>query len=347
MKILVYDDNPDFGGHQVMACHGVEALATDPSIDIVCMVNPANRQLAKKLEGFKVLEAPCTPQQLKALEPDLVLCIQGDIAQSTRGVAAAHKAGIECISYLALPHTLHQMGAKFGALRDRANQKLLNQPTRYIVISKSMEHLLRERGTTVPIAIVPNGIPHPKPKAQSPKPHPSSLTLGLLGRIEFNQKQQDFMVRTFLAFPEAFANCHLLIAGDGPDAGKLREMVEGKENITLRPWQDDTETFYSEIDFLMLPSRYEGVPLVMLEALARNIPVLGSNRDGMRDTLPGTWTFDPENGEALARAFSSIRNIWQNEIEAIQERTATEASLETFKANFLRAIILETPTNRE
>ncbi len=336
MTIIVYDDNPDFGGHQVMACHGVKALAADPSLDVVCMVNPANHQLTKNLPKFEVLKAPCTAQQLKSLKPDLVLCIQGDIAQSTQGVAAARKAGIECVSYLALPHTLHQMGAKLGALRDRANQKWLNQPSRYIVISKSMENILRDRGTTVPITIVPNGIPMP-PAPRSPRPERQAV-LGLLGRIEFNQKQQDFMVRTFLGFPEVFAGYHLLIAGDGPDAGKLHQMVKGKENITLRPWQNDTEAFYTKIDFLMLPSRYEGVPLVMLEALARGIPALGSNRDGMRDTLPASWTFDPEDGEALARTFSNIRNTWQNEIKTIQQRVATEASLETFKANFLRAV---------
>jgi len=338
MKILVYDDNPDFGGHQVMACHGIEALAADPAVEVVCMLNPANRQLAKKLASHNVLEAPCPPQRLQALNPDLVLCIQGDMAQSTRGVATATKAGIECISYLALPHTLRQMGAKLGALRDRISQPLLNKPSRYIVISEGMKALLIERGVTQPIAIVPNGIPAPPP-ASKIKTHGSRLTLGLMGRIEFSQKQQDFMVRTFLGFPEAFADCHLLISGDGPDGGKLRQMVEGKDNIILRPWQDDTEDFYNEIDFLLLPSRYEGVPLVMLEALARGIPVLGSNRDGMHDTLPGTWTFDPENGPALARTFSNMRNTWPNEIEAIQQRVATEASLENFKANFRRAVL--------
>ena len=343
MRVLVYDDNLDFGGHQIMACHGVEALAADPAIDVTCMINPANRQLAKRWENFKVLDAPCTAQQLKSLNPNLLLCIQGDMTQSTQGIAAARKAGIECVSYLALPHTLKQMGAKLGALRDRIQQPLLSPPSRYVVISESMKSLLVKRRITRPITIVPNGIPHPKPKAQSPKPppspHTSCLTLGLLGRIEFNQKQQDFMVRTFLDFPEAFKGCRLLMAGDGPDTDQLRQMIEGKENITLRPWQDDTESFYNEIDFLMLPSRYEGVPLVMLEALARGIPVLGSNRDGMRDTLPEAWTFDPENGEALAYTFSGLRSRWKNEIEALQTRIITEASMENFKANFHQAVL--------
>lgn len=338
MKILVYDDNLDFGGHQIMACHGIEALAADPAIKIVCMIHPANRPLIEKLSDFDVFEAPrITPQQLKSRAPDLVLCIQGDLAQSTRGISAARKAGIECISYLALPHTLHQMGAKLGAWRDRANQHLINKPSRYIVISESMKAILLNRGATRPITIVPNGIPTPS-IPRSPRQEQQTV-LGLLGRVEFNQKQQDFMVRTFLAFPEVFAGYRLLIAGDGPDAGTLRKMVEGKKDITFRSWQDDPESFYREIDFLMLPSRYEGVPLVMLEALARGIPVLGSNCDGMRDILPETWTFEPEDSAALARAFSSMQNTWKNEIKAIQSQITTEASIETFKANFLRAVL--------
>jgi len=337
MRILIYDDNPDFGGHQVMACHGIEELAANPAVEIVCMLNPDNDKLVRKLEKYTVLDAPCTARQLKAIHPDLVLCIQGDIGQSTSGIAAAKKAGIPCVSYLALPRSLQQMGAKLGALRDRINQRLLNKPSRYIVISESMQQLLRDRGTTVPITIVKNGTPAPPPPSLTP--HTSILTLGLLGRIEFNQKQQHFMVHTFLNFPEAFAGCRLLIAGDGPDADKLRQMVAGKENITLRSWQDNTEAFYEEVDFLMLPSRYEGVPLVMLEALLRGIPVLGSNRDGMHDTLPSAWTFEFGNGTALAKTFSTLRNSWQNEIEAIKERVATEASLETFKTNFHNALL--------
>ncbi len=305
------------------------------------MISPANRQLAEKLARFDILDAPCTPRKLKLLDPDLVLCIQGDIGQSTRGVVAARKAGIECVSYLAIPHTLKQMGAKLGALRDRLNPSLLNPPTRYIVISESMKQRLVKRGCTQPIAIVPNGIPL-APPASEVTPHASRLTLGLLGRVEFNQKQQNFMVETFARFPEAFENCRLLIAGSGPDEDKLRKLIAQsprRDDITFQPWQSDTEAFYNAIDALLLPSRFEGVPLVMLEALARGIPVVGSRCDGMCDILPETWTFEPENGEELASTFSRVRENWQNEIGAIKEQVEIDASLDTFKSRFLRAVV--------
>lgn len=333
MKILVYDDNPDYGGHQVMAGHGVTALAADPSIEVVCMINPANRPLAQTLSGLQIA-TPST--DLRRWAPDLVLCIQGDVSQSVQGIRAAKKAGIECVSYIAIPHRLSDMGAKLGSLRDRLNQHLLNQPDRYIAISDSMKKILLERGVTKPIAVVNNGISPPqslKPKAQS------LLTLGLLGRIEFKQKQQNFMVHTFCNHPEAFADCHLLLAGNGPDEARLRELVRGRENITLLPWQDDPDAFYKQIDCLLIPSRFEGVPLVMLEALARGIPVLGSRRDGMLDVLPEAWTFPPGDGAALADAFSKARNTWPPKIESLQQRVATEMALTAFQSNFRRAVI--------
>jgi glycosyltransferase involved in cell wall biosynthesis len=111
-----------------------------------------------------------------------------------------------------------------------------------------------------------------------------------------------------------------------------------RSDITLLPWQDDTEAFYAAIDCLMLPSRFEGVPLVMLEALRRSTPVLGSRCDAMLDILPDEWTFDPENGPALAETFARSRQTWKNPIETLRIRIETGMSLDSFSTSFHRAI---------
>ena len=338
MKIIVYDDNPDFGGHQVMACHGIEALAVESTIEVLCMVNPKNRQLIDRLEALKNIQILDTnPAGFQPLEPDLILCIQGDIAQGTAGVRAAVKAGIECISYIAIPHRLADMGAKLGRLRDLKNKPLFNLPDRYIAISKSMKDLLKERGVKKSIHVVPNGIPAP------PSPrctiHGSSFTIGLIGRIEFNQKQQDFFTRIVLQHPQQFSHCQILFVGSGPDEEKLRAMIEGNEAFTLLPWQEKMEAIYERIDMLIIPSRFEGVPLVMLEALARGIPVIGSRRDGMNDILPEEWTFRTEDSTALTNTFSKVRENWPNKIKALQNSIHTEHSMEVFKKNFVRAVL--------
>ena len=360
MKILVYDDNPDFGGHQIMASHGIQALLENPDLTLVFMIHPAHQKWAEQLPflgNIQREESPCVTrkfqgfrnrinrrgihvlkEKFKALNPDIVLCIQGDIEDASQGVLAAREAGIECVSYIAIPHRMITMGAKFGALRDRTNHYLLNQPDRYIAISESMKDLLVERGVTKSITIVSNGIS--PPPASNPKSQTSNhLTLGLLGRIEFNQKQQDFMVRTFCTHPDIFNNCRLLIAGSGPDETALRSLIKGKKNIELLPWTDSPESFYEQIDFLLLPSRFEGVPLVMLEALTRGIPTIGSRVDGMKDILPNAWTFEPENAESLVKTFSHVQGTWQDNIEVLRDTIQTKYSLESFKANFRNAVI--------
>jgi glycosyltransferase involved in cell wall biosynthesis len=338
VKILVYDDNPDYGGHQIMAAHGIEALAFDPSVQIECMINPCNRNLAERLNGTGVPVIPVS-RTFKKPPPDLVLCIQGDLRQSTHGIAAAKHAGIECVSYLAIPHTLAAMGAKAGALRDKLNRKLLNQPDRYIVISESMRKILLQRGVTKPIDIVPNGVP--VPKSTKIKDSDSRFTLGLLGRVEFKQKQQNFMVEAFHSRPDIFGECSLVIAGNGPDRGKLAEQVNRsarKSSITLLPWQKDSEDFYGMIDCLVIPSRFEGVPLVMLEALIRGIPVLGSRTDGMKDLLPVDWTFEPGNAESLVTAFINLRAADSETLTSLQETVRSGLSLEVFKQRFREAV---------
>jgi len=358
VKIIVYDDNPDFGGHQIMACHGIEALAADPSNELICIPNPGNRRLVEKLTAIascKILEAPVSTRSMRnrthargmqelqrifeQLEADLILCIQGDIRQSSQALLAARKAGIDCISYIANAHHSLTMGAMLGRLRDRVNQHLFNLPTRFMTISEEMAGLLRSRGATQCIDVVPNGISMPcSPNLVRDE---GIKTLGILGRIEFKQKRQDFMVQTFCDFPQAFKDCRLVLAGDGPDRHRLEQLVAGcprSRAIDLMPWQADINAFFASIDMLVIPSRFEGVPLVMLEALARGIPVIGSCRDGMKEILPDSWTFETGNPAALAETFSQVRETWQHDIDPLRQSILANHSLENFRKRFVQAV---------
>jgi len=345
VKILAYDDNPDYGGHQAMACLGIESLAAEPVHEIHFMLNPANRRLADRVSSIanvNILAAPCTSRRLESLKPDLLLCIQGDIRQSTKAIRTARRAGIECVSYLALPHTLKQMGATFGGLRDRLHDRHPTLPDRYILISQGMEQRLRNRGIKKPVSIVPNGITIPPASSVMPKPKTENPVLGMLGRIEFTQKRQDFMVHAFSGLPEAFGKCRLLITGDGPDRERLERIVDAsprRDDIALMPWTENTDSFYGQIDCLVLPSRFEGVPLVMLEALVRKIPVIASRCDGMAEWLPETWTFPPGDAAAMTRAFTAARSAGTSKIDALQQRVAEEADPVRFKERFVSAVL--------
>ncbi len=72
--------------------------------------------------------------------------------------------------------------------------------------------------------------------------------------------------------------------------GRNIQTEERCSNITFRPWTRDAEHIFSQTRILLIPSICnEAFPRVALEALARGIPVIGSNRGGTPEIVPPQW----------------------------------------------------------
>lgn len=373
-KIICYDDNPDYGGHQVMACLAVEALARSAFWKPVFFCRPENERLNERLTAIRkqtgnleIRPSPFITRKLQGLrnrfsrpaihrlgslfekeKPDLILCIQGEIEDGSLALCAAEKTPVPCVSYIPVPHRMAFMGAKFGAARDGLNSWLFKKPDGWITISESMQRLLEDRGAVAQIQVVHNGIdisrfvPHDRTSARAALGIPQDKTvLGTIGRIEFNQKQQDFLVRTFSGAWKNNPAMHLVIAGDGPDRKRLSTLIDRlgcRNQITLLPWQADSAAFYSALNLLVIPSRFEGVPLVMLESIACGTPVIGSARDGMKDILPVSWTFEAGNAEAMQDVLEFVSVRWQDEMPALQSKVRAEYTVGKFQQNFEAAL---------
>lgn len=333
MSILFYDDSPVFGGHEVMSLHGIGAVLSATQLPVRLMAANCNakllagaRELAERHPQLVIEELPYHSSKLEAirnrlfrsraanlgnrfsrLSPELVVAIQGNIEHSSLALLAAHGCGIRCASYLPVPHGNQEMGAKLGGIRDFFCSHLYQKPDDFITITDEMARLLRNQGTLCNIHIVYNGVdttrfrPGDRHACREALKLPQDrLVLGMVGRVEFRQKQQHLAVEVVRDSAELKSRCHLVFAGDGPDRAKLAGLLESCGiSHTLLPWCDPAQ-LYPTLDALLLPSRYEGLPLVMLEALACGVPVFGSDRDGMRDFLPDPWRFDPTHRDSLA-----------------------------------------------
>ncbi|MEO8603112.1 MAG: glycosyltransferase family 4 protein [bacterium] len=83
---------------------------------------------------------------------------------------------------------------------------------------------------------------------------------------------------------------HLLVVGEGPlapqvRADALRAGVDGRLTLTGYLRGEDLQAAYEVADVLVLPSRSEGFPLVILEAMAAGLPVVTTAIRGMADHL--------------------------------------------------------------
>jgi len=373
MRILFYDDSPVFGGHEVMSLLGLEAVLMDFPEPVHFIASSANGKLCEKvaalaekhrhltlervgwhsskLEALRNRLQPSRIAKLAArfrqLDPSLVVAIQGNIEHSSLGLHAARRAGIRCASYIPVPHSNAEMGARLGILRDIFCASLFKLPDAFITITDEMARLLRQQGAVAPIDIVYNGVDTHRFQAGDARSACEELGLpygkvrvGVIGRIEFRQKQQHLLVQALAADPALAASCHLVFAGDGPDISALQDLIiQHQLSGTVLPWCDPAR-LYQALDALVIPSRYEGLPLVMLEALATGTAVLGSDRDGMKDLLPAEWRFEPNSAAALAAALTRfIGSDRPAPDSALVSRVRETMSLDSFNRSFSSTVL--------
>ena len=132
------------------------------------------------------------------------------------------------------------------------------------------------------------------------------LLVEIAGQLAALRQQRDF---------------RFVIAGDGPEEEALRRRIRqaGRDDVfELRGQVDDLAPLYAASDVLILPSRSEGVPLVILEALASARPVVASNVGGVAEALNASCGFliDPAPGEAAAFAKALDTLLNQPELRA-------------------------------
>ncbi|MEO1049339.1 MAG: glycosyltransferase family 4 protein [Bacteroidota bacterium] len=110
------------------------------------------------------------------------------------------------------------------------------------------------------------------------------LCLGLFGQLKA-KKGAKFFVQA-MSKTGLVDKAHLLLIGDTEEA--LEQMLEEAGiSYSLLPFQDRYELmkYYLCCDALAIPSFYDGMPNVMLEAGALGIPILASSVDGMKDVV--------------------------------------------------------------
>jgi len=91
--------------------------------------------------------------------------------------------------------------------------------------------------------------------------------IAFVGRLS-NEKGPDRIVSLAARMPKV----HFDLYGDGPMADSL--IGEATDNCRFHGSQSSMDTHWARIDLLLMPSRYEGLPMAALEAMARGIPVI-------------------------------------------------------------------------
>ncbi|MER5749851.1 glycosyltransferase [Streptomyces sp. NPDC002088] len=166
--------------------------------------------------------------------------------------------------------------------------------------------------------VVPNGIDperfHPAPAgtvraglAPLAGIHPAAPLAVCVGRL-CRQKGQDVLLRAWDTVVRRVPDARLVLVGDGPDLDRLR--AGAPESVLFTGAVADASPWYQAADVVVLPSRWEGMALAPLEAMACGRPVVVTDVDGARESLPSSFAarclVPPENPAVLAEAVTEL-----------------------------------------
>ena len=145
------------------------------------------------------------------------------------------------------------------------------------------------------------GGPHAAAMHQSNAPH----VFGFVGRL-VPQKGADRLIRAFAALPPCPVPPQLIVIGDGPDLPDLRRLAArlGVAHRIAWPGAAEAGPWYTRFDSLILPSRYEAMPYVLLEAEAAGLPIVATDVAGAAEVVGanGRIVANSEDPAALAAA---------------------------------------------
>lgn len=105
------------------------------------------------------------------------------------------------------------------------------------------------------------------------------FVIGHIGRFN-SQKNQPFLLEIFRHAADVSNNICLLLVGNGPDYKKTTELIKNhphKDRIIVCKETARPEEMYAAMDLFVLPSLYEGFPVVLLEAQINGLPCLVSD----------------------------------------------------------------------
>lgn len=168
------------------------------------------------------------------------------------------------------------------------------------------------------------------------------VDLYCIGRIDFRQKGQDRLLRVVRdqVFPKYGSASRLTFIGDGPDLAALVSLAGEDSRVSFTGWQDPPLTLRKG-GIIVMPSAFEGLPLVGMEALLSGFPVVATPESGLRDFLPDALHFDLLREGSLSAALDNARQFDKErcrEVSILILRQHSEESLSEAANAFLRGV---------
>ncbi len=206
-----------------------------------------------------------------------------------------------------------QVTGRAGAWCRRISSRVYSSSRRVICISERVrEHVLEGAGAKCRTSVVYNGVDPAlfAPSSQEAFGSPVILSVGNLIPV----KGHDVLLRSVASLSSEFPELTCEMIGDGPERSRLRSLarelqIASRVSFLGRRSRKQVAEAMQRCTLFALPSWYEGLGCVYLEAMAAAKPVIGCRGQGIGEIIRhGTNGFlvGPDNEKELALAFAML-----------------------------------------
>lgn len=242
-------------------------------IEIICL----NKKSRLGVNNFYSLY-----KKIKELSPDIC---HTHLGADVRGRIAAAIARVKVI--VSTEHNINISESKIITFLKK-HSAYLNKKT--FAVSRAVKEDARQRYNLKEesLAIVYNGVDinfFSPSQGDYKKMEENSLVIGSMGRLS-KQKGLSFLIEA-AARVKSKKDLNFQIAGEGEDELILKKQIRKLDLfdkiklLGFKPAKD----FLEEIDIFVFPSRWEGLGLALLEAMAMEVPVIASDTGGIKEVL--------------------------------------------------------------
>jgi glycosyltransferase involved in cell wall biosynthesis len=281
--LAVYTDATTWGGAEVVLGTLLESLGPHVSVVVLGSDQALISRLASRREGACAVHLPrmSTKRDIRAmwrfrrslvrLRPD-ILQLNLQVPSASR-FAVAVAVTIPRLRVIVVEHLPMPIASPSGRWLKRVTSRHL---AAHVAVGERAARDI-EAMASLParsVGTVRNGVRAPA-SLRGPATGPGPPVIGTIARLG-EQKGLDDLLRAAAQLPDA----RVVVVGDGPLRAKLSELADALgvvDRVTWAGWVDDPASLLATFDVFVLPSRFEGLPLVILEAMLAGVPVVATD----------------------------------------------------------------------
>ena len=237
------------------------------------------------LKGIIVIKDRCTLDYIISLgkfirntKPDLIIVHGYSTHIWTKLALAYSKLNIKLI------HVEHNT-EKYTPFRRYLTQKLDKYTNKYICVSKGVaNHLIKQGIDKSKVQVIYNGIDIKK--FDLPKEPHNIFTVGMVARFSKQKDQMTLIKAIEYLVKEKKEKINLLLMGVGKTRKKCEKyIIENNLNEHIKIIEGNFKDLIVKTDLFVLATHYEGLPLVLCEAMASHAPIIATNVPGVNEII--------------------------------------------------------------